>query len=196
MVASPVATPSLLTDAGYLFIAPLLSTVPVNTVAGSVFTDSWPAAWIPLGATEDGSEFSYSSKVDAIEVAEFLDPVKQVTTGREGSFAFNLASYTLSNYQRALNGGVAALTPTSGTGATALYTVSPPAPGAEVRSMIGWESLDNTVRLVAYQTLQGGEIKTAFKKSPNYSTIPCEFKFEVPSSGKAFQMWSAGSARG
>jgi hypothetical protein len=190
-----VATPTLLTDPGYLFIAPLLSAVPTNTVAGSVFTDAWAAAWLPLGATENGTTFTYSSTVEAISVAEFFDPIKYVTTGRAGSIAFNLANFSLTNYRRALNGGTAALTPTSGTGATALSTLEPGAPGSETRVMIGWESLDNTVRIIAHQTIQGGEVTSAFQKAPAVAMIPCTFNFEVPASGKPFSMYGAGTAR-
>lgn len=189
MPPAAVATPKVLTDPGYLFIAPLASAVPTNTVAGSVFTDAWPVAWIPLGATTEGSTFNYSTSVEAIRVAEFFDPIKYATTERGGSFAFNLASYTLSNYRRAMNGGTAAMTATSGTGATALYKLSPPTPGNEVRAMIGWESLDNTLRIVCYQTIQGGEISSAFTRAPDIAAIPCTFNLEVPASGVPFDMW-------
>lgn len=189
MAAPPVATPTILTDPGYLFIAPLGSAVPTNTVAGSVFTDTWPVAWLPLGATTEGSDFRYQTTVEAIRVAELFDPIKWATTQREGSIGFTLASWTLSNYRRALNGGVAALAATSGTGATALYNLRPPTPGQEVRAMIGWESLDSTVRLVAYQTLQGGEVAAAFKKAPDLAVIPCTFQLEVPSGGVPWDMW-------
>lgn len=196
MPPAAVAVPNVLTDPGYLFIAPLASTVPTNTVAGSVFTDSWDAVWLPLGATEAGSEFSYSSEVEPIEVAEFFDPIQYATTSRSGTIAFNLASFGASNYRRAMNGGVTALAASSGSGATALYTVEPPDPGDEVRCMIGWESLDNTVRLVCYQTIQGGEVTSAFNKAPDKALIPCTFNLEVPSSGTPWSMWFAGSARG
>lgn len=195
MPPSAVATPNILTSPGYLFIAPLASTLPSNTVTGSVFTDSWPVAWLPLGATEDGSTFAYSTEVEAIAVAEFFDPIQYTTTKRSGSIAFNLASFTLTNYRRALNGGTAALTPTSGTGATGLYTLNPPSPGSEVRCMVGWESLDNTVRLVAHQTIQGGEVTSAFKKAPDLALIPCTFNMEVPSGGQPWTMWGAGDKR-
>lgn len=195
MAPAAVATPNILTDPGYLFIAPLGTAVPTNTVAGSVFTDAWPVAWLPLGATTEGSTFSYSTTVEPIRAAELFDPVRYATTEREGNIAFNLMSWTLSNYRRALNGGVAALTATSGTGATGLYTVEPPTPGTEVRSMIGWESLDNTVRLVAYQTIQGGEVAAAFQKAPDVAVIPCTFNMEVPSTGKPFTLWGAGATR-
>lgn len=195
MAPSAVAGPALLTSPGYLFIAPLASTEPTNTVSGSVFTDSWPAAWLPLGATEDGTDFAYGSTVEPVTPAEFFDAIQYFTTERHGSIAFNLMSFGASNYRRALNGGVTALAPTSGTGATALYTVEPPDPGSEVRCMVGWESLDNTMRLVCRQTLQGGEITTAFKKPPTMAVIPCTFNLEKPTSAKPFTTWFAGSAR-
>ena len=96
-MANSTATPTLLTSPGYLFWAPLASTLPTNTVAGSVFTDSWPVAWVNLGATDDGSTISYESKIEAVKVAEFFDPIQWVTTGREGGIAFALASWTLNN---------------------------------------------------------------------------------------------------
>ena len=190
------ATPTVLTSPGYLFIAPLATALPTNTVAGSVFTDVWPAAWLSLGATEEGSTFAYSSTVEATTVAEFFDPIRYDTTERSGSIAFNLADFSLSNYRRALNGGIAALTPTSGTGATALYDLEPPAPGAETRCMIGWESLDNTLRLVLRQCIQGGEVSSAFQKAPQLATIPCTFQMEKPASAQPFKWSAAGVARG
>ena len=194
-MALTTAVPNILTDPGYLLVAPLGSTVPTNTVAGSVFTDSWDAAWLSLGATEEGSTFAYSSTVEPIKVAEYFDPISYRTTERSGSIAFNLADWTLSNYRRAINGGVAALAATSGTGATTLGTLEPPDPGDEVRCMIGWESLDNTVRLVCYQTIQGGEISSAFKRAPDKALIPCTFQMEVPTAGKPWTMWAAGADR-
>lgn len=189
------AVPNVLVDPGYLFVAPLASTLPTNTVVGGVFTDAWPAAWLSLGATEEGSTFTYSSTVEPISVAEYFDPISYRTTERSGSIAFNLADWTLTNYRRAVNGGVAALTATSGTGDTTLGTLEPPEPGDEVRCMIGWESLDNTVRLVAHQTIQGGEVSSAFQRAPDKALIPCTFQMEVPSGGKPWALYSAGADR-
>jgi hypothetical protein len=192
-----VTAPTLLTDPGFLWAAPLGTADPTNTVAGSVFTDSIPVAWIPLGATTEGTTFAYSTSVEPIRVAELFDPVKYVTTERSGSIAFNLASWTLSNYRRALNGGIAALTATSGTGATALYTVQPPTPGQEVRSMILWESTDATVRILVRQSIQGGEISTAFQRGASNAAIPCTYNMEIPTGGTSpWTMWSAGASRG
>lgn len=190
-----ITTPTLLTDPGFLWVAPLGTADPTNTVAGSVFTDVIGAAWIPMGATADGSVFNYQTTVTPLKVAELLDPVKYVTTDRAGTLAFALADFTLSNYNRALNGGVAALTATSGTGATSLYTVQPPAPGSEVRSMILWESTDNTIRLLCRQVFQGGSIQTTVKRG-EVASMPCTFNLEVPSGGNPFTLWSAGTSRG
>jgi hypothetical protein len=187
------ATPNILTDAGYLFWAPLATAIPTNTVAGSVFTDAWSGSWISLGATEDGSTLSYESTVEPITVAEFFDPIRYATTARQGSIAFNLADWTLANYRRALNGGT--LTVVSGTGATQLNRYRPPAPGAEIRAMIGWESLTADVRIICYQTLNGGTIESAFRKAPDKALIPCQFSFEVPTSGIPFEIFTAGTAR-
>jgi hypothetical protein len=195
-MAHSVATPVVLTDPGMLWIAPLLTANPTNTVAGSVFTDDPAAAWIPLGATEEGSTQSYETSVEPITVAEFFDPIRWSTVSREGKIAFNLASFTLSNYNRAMNGGTAALTVTSGTGATSLFTLEPPAPGNEVRCMILWESTDRTLRLMVRQTIQGGAIESAYKKAPALATIPCTFNMEVPTAAQPFIMWSAGVSRG
>lgn len=188
-----LATPTILTDPGYLFWAPLATSEPSNTVTGSKFTDAWAAAWVMLGATENGTQLSYSSTVEAVSVAEFFDPIKYATTARSGNVAFNLADYTLANWKHAMNGGT--LTVVSGTGATQLVSFTPPSPGSEVRCMIGWESLDATLRLICYQTLQGGEVQSAYRKAPDLALIPCQFNFEVPSSGNPFKLYAAGTAR-
>ena len=192
-MANATAVPTLLTDPGFLFWAPLGSSVPAMTVAGSVFTDAWPVAWINLGATEDGNEIAYQLQVQPRSVAEFLDPIQQATVSRDGSIAFNLTNFTLTNVKKVLNGGT--LTVVSGTGATQLNKYTPPVPGQEVRCMIGWESLDATVRFVAYQTINATQVKMANKKTPAFATLPTEFHFEVPSSGNPFDMWSAGTVR-
>lgn len=188
------ATPLILTDPGFLFWAPLSSSEPPHAALASTYdADVWPVAWISLGATEEGSQFKYATTIEAVEVAEFFDPVRWSTTKREGSFAFNLANYTLQNVKRVFNGGTIATV--SGSGVTLSSSYVPPAPGAEVRAMLGWESLDHTTRLICYQTINGGEVESAFAKAPAKAVLPCEFKFEVPASGIPWKMYMAGTAR-
>ena len=45
-----VAKPTILTDPGFLWIAPLGTAAPTNTVTAGKFTDTVAAAWLPLGA--------------------------------------------------------------------------------------------------------------------------------------------------
>lgn len=187
------AVPNVLTDPGFLYTAVTGSTLPSNTVAGGVFTDSWPVAWVSPGATEDGSTFKYEVNIEPIKVAEFFDPIKYSTTERTGSFAFAMANWALTTIKVALNGGT--LTVVSGTGATQLSSYVPPVPGAEARTMVGWESLDHTARLVCHQCINGGTVQMEFKKAPSLATVPTEWSFEIPSSGSPFIMYGAGTTR-
>jgi hypothetical protein len=193
MPPTAVATPMLLTDPGYLFRAPIGTADPTWTVASSVFSDAWPAAWVPMGATNEGSTFNYTTNVEPVEVAEFFDAIKQVTVSREGSFAMALADVTASHLAWSLN--KAAGVP-SGTGATTMNVVEPPSPGGEVRCMIGWESLDNTVRLICRQVINASAIEIGFRKGADKSLIPMEFQFEVPVGAQPFKWGFAGATRG
>lgn len=199
-MANTTATPLLMTDPGFLFAAPLGTALPAagvgGTVAGSVFTDAWPVAWVNLGATEDGSEFSFSTTVEPIKVAEIFNPVQYSVTDQATSMSFTLASWTATNLRRAFNVGAGNLTTVSGAGATLLSKLTPPAPSQIIRSMIGWESLDATTRLFGYQVINGGEIKTAFKRAPDNATIPFQLNFEVPVSPTVpFDVFIAGVGR-
>jgi hypothetical protein len=176
-----------------LFRAPLGSTLPTNTVVGSVFTDTWPVAWVPLGSTDGGITLNYETKADPINVEDYYDPITYRTTSRDGSVELNLASYTATNWSYALNGAAVTVT---GSGATTLSKVEPGAVGTEIRCMIGYESLDATYRFVAYQVFNASQIKAEFKKAPAFATIPYQFNFELPSSGIPFSQWFAGTSRG
>lgn len=188
-------TPFLMLDPGFLWHAPALTAFPSGggTAAGSVFTDAPSVTFYEIGATEAGYTFQYSQTIEAISVAEFADPVKYRTTMRQGSMAFNLADYTLKNVQRALNGG--SLTTASGAGATLISKWVPPIVGAETRAALLWQSLDATMRIFMYQTVQVNEIQTAFKKAPDFAVLPCEFRFEIDASSNIFEVYTAGTAR-
>jgi hypothetical protein len=179
-----------------VFTAILNSALPPMVAAASTYdADVWPVAWVNMGATEDGSKFSYKSNIEAISVAEFFDPIRWTTTSREGSFSFNLANYTLHNLRRALNAGTGQVTTVSGSGVTLSSKLQPPAPGSELRTMVGWESLDHTMRFIAYQVINGATIESAYAKAPAKAVIPFELNFEVPASGIPFEFYGAGTGR-
>lgn len=178
---------------GYLYRAVLGTAVPTMTVAGGFFTDAWPAAWVPAGVTRDGSQFSYEVTTEGITVAEYLDPLDEVETARAIGVAFDLAHITNRAYALAFNG--ISSTTVSGTGASTLTKLGPPALGASVKTMLGWESQDSTQRTIFYQCLQSGNIQFSNQKAPNYQSLPLTFKVSQPTSGDPFNIWLAGTTR-
>jgi hypothetical protein len=190
-----IPQPQVLTDPGILWIGALGTAEPTPTSTAGKFTDVLPPAWILLGPTDEGSSFSDSVDTDTITVAEFLSAIRNVVTGRSSKLAFALASWTLSNYRRALNGGVAAIAPTGTVGAE-VTSLEPPVEGTETRAMVMWESTDSTLRLMGRQAFQTGEVSTDFKPAPDKALIPCEYSFEQPTTGlRPWKMWAAGTAR-
>ena len=178
---------------GYLYRAILGTAVPTFTAAGSVFTDAWPAAWVPCGVTRDGSQFSYEVTSEGITVAEYLDSLDDVETARSIGVAFDLANIVDKSYALAFNGGVSSTV--AGTGPTLVTKFAPPVLGASVKTMIGWESQDGTQRTIFYQCLQSGNIQWSNQKAPNYQSLPLTFKVSQPSSGDPFNIWFAGTNR-
>jgi hypothetical protein len=104
-----------------------------------------------------------------------------------------MADYTLEKLKYAMNGGT--MTLVSGTGATALTSLEPPDPSQVTRSMIGWESLDATTRIIARQCLNASAIESAFRRAPDKALIPVQFSLERPAAAKSFIVYSAGVAR-
>ena len=190
-----IPQPQILTDPGILWCAPLGTAEPAGASTAQKFTDVLPAAWILFGPTDEGSTFSDSVDTDTITVAEFLSAIRNVVTGRASSLSFALASWTLSNYRRALNGGVAAIAPLGSAGSE-VTSLEPPVEGTETRCMIMWESTDSTVRIMGRQAFQTGEVSTDFKPAPDKALIPCEYAFEQPTTGlRPWKMFVAGTAR-
>ena len=190
-----VPQPQILVDPGILWIAPIGTAEPTPTSAAGRFTDTLAAAWILLGPTDEGSSFADSVSTDTITVAEFLSAVRNVVTGRTSKLSFALASWTLSNYRRALNGGVAAITPVGTVGAE-VTSLEPPVEGSETRCMLMWESTDASVRIMGRQCFQTGEVSTDFKPGADNALIPCEYSIEQPTTGlRPWKMWVAGTTR-
>ena len=189
-----VTKPVLNSGPGFLYYAPLATSLPANTGIGSVFTDAWTSPWVWLGASTTGSVWHYNITTSPQEVAEILDPIAFPTTGRTATVNFNLASYTASNLAIALNGGTKTVT---GSTTTTLTQVDPPTPGTETRFMLGWESLDATIRKVAFQVINSGDIAETFAKAPAFTDIPFTVSCEIPTSPAVpFRTWTAGVARG
>lgn len=153
---------------GKLYIAPLGTTEPTD------LTTAWDAAWILLGYTKDGHTFNYQISTSPVNVAEELDPIKNVTTGRVGTLSFSAAEVLAKNLIAAFNGGT--ITGTS----TAPRVISLPALGAETRRMIGWESETADERWVYRQCMQTGSIGINRQPGANNTLLPMTFSLEKP----------------
>lgn len=162
---------------GYLYLAILGSTEPTD------LSTAWDAAWKPLGYTEEGSSFSYAPSYDPVPVAEELDPIDSVATGREITVTFSLAENTALNYQRAMNGGTITVT---GTDPDQVFAFEPPDLGAEVQTMLGFESERHDERWVWRQCKQTGTVQTDRRKGADKALIPMTFTVYKPADAAPF----------
>lgn len=189
------ATPLLIREPGFLFHAILGSTEPLHAALASTYdADTWPVAWVPWGPTMEGSVFSNTQNVEPIRVAELFEAVAYSVTEVNTTIAFAVADYTLHNLRRALNAPTSLVTTVSGAAATLSSKLEPPDPETIVRCMIGWESLDHTLRMVGRQCINGGEMQSAFARG-TAASIATVWNFERPAASKAFAFYGAGVAR-
>ncbi len=170
---------------GKLYIAALGTAEPADE------TTAWPAGWVPLGYTDEGSAINYEISTDNVEVAEELDVVARVTTGRDASVEVALAELTKRNLGIAFNGGII---PGDGNA----WTFEPPDLGDETRVMLGWDAspdpLNNDLRFVFRQCLQGGSLGLENRKGATKSTISANFQLEKPASGlKLLKIYGGGN---
>lgn len=175
---------------GSLYAAPLGTTEP------TAVTGAWPANWVALGYTDAGSTFALNPSVAAVTVEEEYWPVKNVVTGYAGTLTFALAEQTAQNLRLALNGGIGAgaVAATQGTNADGSIWVEPPAIGAEVRVMLGWDALgassignDPFGRLIVRQAFQTGTLSVQRRKGNNKSVYACSFNLEKPAGVQPFR---------
>jgi hypothetical protein len=169
---------------GLLYIATLGSVEPTTV------SSSWDAAWVPLGYTAEGSVLNYEISSEPVDVAEELEPIDEVVTGRDPSVEFALAEKTYRNLTAAFNGGIV-------TGDGQNWTFEPPDLGNETRVMLGWDETptvaNNRLRYVFRKCLQSGNLSIENRKGANKSTLTCNFKIRRPDDGsKPLKIWGAG----
>lgn len=169
---------------GTLYAAPLGTAEPISV------TGAWPAAWLPLGFTDQGSSFAFGPTVAAVEVEELFWPISQAITAYSGKLSFVLAETTRQNLALSLNAGIGSATVAASQGANADGSLwqEPPAQGSEVRVMLGWDSIplagtsssDPFTRLIVRQALQVGMVTRTARKGNNKSMFAVDFALEFP----------------
>lgn len=171
------STPILKTiGPGTLLAAALGTAEPAATLP----FPAWPAGWYKLGYTDAGSTFSYDIKTDGVEVAEELEEVFTVTTGRSGKVEFASAEPTQFNLRMAMNGGVSTIVDPA-TGGAVVF--EPPDLGTEVRIMLGFEAESGGERFIWRQCFQTGSVDMARRKGSTKTLIPMSFAVEKPATG-------------
>lgn len=191
-VTMPAVNP--LVDAGFLLYAPLGTALPANTVTASKFADPWPIAWVALGQTSSGTKISDNATAADLESAESYVPIDSRTTKRVITAAFDLLTFTASNLAVALNNSVKTVT---GATTTILTQVDAPAPQSETAFMLGWESLDSTVRWVGRTCRNQGDLSVQMAKAPNMAQIPFSANVvQGTSTTPPYSWFFAGTARG
>lgn len=159
----------------------ILRIAPIGTAEPATEKDAWPAAWVPLGYTDEGSVFNYELSTDNVEVAEELDIIARVTTGRDASIEVALAEITKRNLSIAFNGGIIA-------GDDDSWLFEAPDLGLEVRVMLGWDAYpvtaNNDLRMIFRRCLQGGSIGMENRKGATKQTITTNFQLEKPLDNK------------
>ena len=166
---------------GILRIAPLVDSGGTATVEPTDAITPLDAAFVPMGYTDEGSVFNYEISTDNVEVAEELDVLARVTTGRDASVEFALAEITYKNLSIAFNGGIVV-------GDDLAWEFEPPDLGTEQRMILCWDAktdtANNDLRILFRQCLQGGSIGLENRKGATKSTIAANFQLEKPNSGK------------
>jgi hypothetical protein len=181
----PVFNPNhVFSGAGTLYAAPIGTTEP-TTVTGA-----WPAGWVALGYTDQGSELDLKPTTQAVTVEEEYWPIRNVLVTYEGTLTAALSEYTQQNILFALNAGIGTgqVSGTSGVESDGSIWTEMPAIGSEVRVMLGWDALPEGAtqgqygifRAIVRQALQTGTVKTIRRKGSVKATIAIQFMLEKP----------------
>jgi hypothetical protein len=171
-LATPLNANSLTMGAGYLYVASIGTTEPVDLSA-------WPAGWVKLGYTSDGSTQNTDVSYEEIIVAEEYDPLLLEPSKRKVTVDFDLAEMTASNLQRVHNGGTITV------GGSAIIFDPPAINGATElnRIMLGWDSFHGDERYIFRKCLQMKSVSVDRKKAPKYALLTCSYFCEVPAAG-------------
>jgi len=160
---------------GKLKVALIGSAEPTDLVT------AWPVAWLDIGYTHAGTNFTSTLSTANVEVAEELWPVAVVPTGIVAQVKFIAAQLTAKILQRAYNGG----TITTGSG---FVIFDPPPAGVPVRYMYGWESDDLQERWIFRKCLNAGAVSIDRQKGENKAGIPFELNLEKPAGVEPFRV--------
>lgn len=162
----------------------LIYVAPVGTTEPTTVSSTLDPAFTAVGYTSEGTTITYEITNEAITVAEEFDPIRYQTTGREGTVAFSLAQASIGRLALALNLGASI-----NDGA---LSVEPPEPGSEQRVMIVLDC-ENHGRWLFRKCINASSLEIAFKKAPDLTLFPVEFRLEKPTGVAPFKVFAYGA---
>jgi hypothetical protein len=177
---------------GTLFYANPGTSLPDYTVASSVFSVNTWTGWTQWGITKNGSVWKVDLDTVPIKAEEYVDDIDQVIKGRAVTVDFELMNVTAALAVRATNRPTPS---TTGSGTTLRTTLKLPQLGAEQYQMIGWQSTDDTERIVAANAFQIGTLEVGRHKGEDVATLKVQFKLFPDSNGDPIQWDFAGATR-
>jgi hypothetical protein len=183
---------------GVLYWSPPGTAAPSTfaTVTNSVFTADWTAnGWFALGVTTEGHTLNVEFSFDAVEAAEYDDPLLNVMTGRTITAEAEFQQIHLTNFRRLFNAPSTKLT-TSGATTTLRSAFTLPKSNEVVHCQLGWESSANDERWWAMQARNTGAVGIQRRRGADNATLPVTFTMEPDASGEPIYFDSAGTLRG
>lgn len=196
--AITVPKTALAYGAGTIYWAPPGTAAPSTfaTIVNSVFTADWTAnGWFALGVTSEGHTLNIEFSFDAVEAAEYDDPLLNVMTGRTITCEAEFMQIHLTNFRRMFNAPTSRLIVTS-SGTTQRNALTLPKSSEVAASQIGWEAAANDERWWAMQARNTGSVGIQRRKGADNATLPVTFTMEPDASGEPVYFDSAGTLRG
>jgi hypothetical protein len=165
--------PEILTDPGALFAAPEGNVCPppvAERFGGHSYSTfgAWPAPWRALGATLTGSVLRWDAELKRSQIQEKRTP--------RGTVDFTLCSVTAENLALLLGVpvGISSQDVAYVGDAIAASIATPQG----VPFVLGWESLDHTVRYVITDAKMHSKIMFDCTKAPKLIELECHVTFE------------------
>lgn len=169
------STLEILIGTGTMYLAPDGTAFPADpsvTPAGT---------WVDVGYSEEGWELTVSRTTEAIPVAELLDPVDVIATGREAHVIGNAVQSSLENFKTALGGG----TITTAVGPPATKTFVPSSTDTIVPQALLFRHKAPTVGTTAKvrdvqvpHVLSIGSVTLAGRKAPTKTAFAMDFRLK------------------
>lgn len=173
-MATPVGSePEVMTGPGVLYVAPFGTALPAD------FDDTLNTAFVEVGFTTGGHEWTFSTDKQEIKVAERIRPIRYQAGSATATWSFSLAQYSPENIRLAVPGATVENT----VGGSVKVTM-PKTAGSDRYSLVHVSESGKVVHVLAkcYLTMSGSSTFGAVD-STDVAAITVEASLEENSAG-------------